>query len=155
MIDISLSLDEKNFIADTSRDVEFARKLFGDLNHGILRPPDDGKVIILDYSDEEKEAPDEKTVDTELVVTSATVNLAPTTSAAVDDAPKGAKNDNSDDQGPDQEASGGNDNGSGGGAPYATTPKTKVPRQACLKDFHGSALLFFPSPLCRGVGRVM
>jgi hypothetical protein len=101
MIDISLSLDEKNFIADTSRDVEFARKLFGDLNHGILRPPDDGKVIILDYSDEEKEAPDETTVGTELVVTSAIVNLAPTTSAAVDDAPEGAKNDNSDDQGPD------------------------------------------------------
>jgi hypothetical protein len=30
MIDLSLSSDEENFIADTSHDVKFARKLFGD-----------------------------------------------------------------------------------------------------------------------------
>jgi hypothetical protein len=75
MIDLSLSSDEKNFIADTSRDVEFARKLFGDLNRDILGPPGDGKVIIIDDSDEEKEAPKEKTVDTKLTATSAAVNL--------------------------------------------------------------------------------
>jgi hypothetical protein len=85
MIDLSLSLDEENFIADTSRDAEFTRKLFGDLNRDILRPRD-SKVIILDDSDEEKEAPDEKTVDTELAATSIVVNPVPTTSAAVDDA---------------------------------------------------------------------
>jgi hypothetical protein len=91
MIDLSLSSDEENFITDTSRDAEFARKLFSDLNRDILGPPGDGKVIILDDSDEEKEAPDEKTTNTELTATSAAVNPAPTASAAVDDAPEGVK----------------------------------------------------------------
>jgi hypothetical protein len=117
MIDLSLSLNEENVIADTSRDAEFTRKLFGDLNRDILGPPGDGKVIILDNSDEEKEAPDEKTVDIKLAASSAAVNPVPTASATAVDAPEGAKNNNSDDQGPDQEASGGNDNGSGDGAP--------------------------------------
>jgi hypothetical protein len=94
MIDLSLSSNEENFIADTSRDTEFARKLFGDLNRDILGPPDDSNVIILDDSDEEKKAPDEKTAGTELVATSVVVNPAPTTSTAADDAPEGAKNDN-------------------------------------------------------------
>jgi hypothetical protein len=58
MIDLSLSSDEENFIAHTSRDAEFANKLFGDLNRNILGPPGDGKVIILDDSDEENEVPD-------------------------------------------------------------------------------------------------
>jgi hypothetical protein len=117
MIDLSLSSDEENFIADTSCDTEFARKLFGDLNCDILGPPGDGKVIILDDSDEEKEASNEKTAGTKLTATSAAVNSMPTASTAADDAPEGVKNDNSDDQGPDQEASGGNGNGSGDGAP--------------------------------------
>jgi hypothetical protein len=91
MIDLSLSSDEKNFIANTSRDAEFIRKLFGDLNHDILGPLGDSKVIILDNFDEEKEASDEKTIGTELVATSAAVNPATTTSAAADDAPEGAK----------------------------------------------------------------
>jgi hypothetical protein len=56
MIDLSLSSDEENFIADTSCDTEFTKKLFGDLNRDILGPLGDGKVIILDDSDEEKEA---------------------------------------------------------------------------------------------------
>jgi hypothetical protein len=117
MIDLSLSSDEENFIADTSHGVDFARKLFGDLKCDILRPPGDSKVIILDDCDEEKKAPDEKTTDIELTATSAAVNPVPTASAISDDAPEGAKNDNSDDQGPDQEASGSNGNGSGDGAP--------------------------------------
>jgi hypothetical protein len=117
MIDLSLSLDQENFIADTSRDAEFARKLFGDLHRDILGPPGDGKVIILDDSNEEKEAPNEKTVGTELVATSAAVNQVLTASAAADNTPEGVKNNNSDDQGSDQEVSGGNDNGSGDGAP--------------------------------------
>jgi hypothetical protein len=117
MIDISLSSDEENFIVDTSRDAEFARKLFGYLNRNILRPPNDGKVIILNDSDEEKEAPDAKTADTELTTTSAAINPVPTASATADDAHEGAKNNNSDDQGSDHEASGGNSNGSGDGAP--------------------------------------
>jgi hypothetical protein len=91
VIDLSLSSDEKNFIADTSRDAKFTRKLSGDLNRGILRPPGDGKVIILDDSDKEKEAPDEKMVDPELTATSATVNPTPNASAIADDTPEGAK----------------------------------------------------------------
>jgi hypothetical protein len=89
MIDLPSSLDEENFIANTSRDAEFAKKIFGDLNHDILRPPGDGKVIILDDSDEEKEAPDEKTAHTELAATSAVVTLASTASIIADDAPVG------------------------------------------------------------------
>jgi hypothetical protein len=117
VIDLSLSSDEENFIADTSRGTEFTRKLFGDLNHDILESSGDEKIIILDDSDEEKEAPNEKTIDTKLTATSTAVNPTPTTSVVTDDALEGAKNDNSDDQGPDQEASGSNGNGSGDGAP--------------------------------------
>jgi hypothetical protein len=98
MIDLSLSLDEKNFIADTSHDAEFTKKLLGDLNCDILGPPGDGKVIILDDSAEEKEAPDEKTAGTELTATSAAINPTSTASAVANDAPVGTKNDNSDDQ---------------------------------------------------------
>jgi hypothetical protein len=41
----------------------------------------------------------------------------PASTASVDDAPMGAKNDNSDDQGPDKEAGGGNGSESGVGKP--------------------------------------
>jgi hypothetical protein len=91
VIDLSISSNEENFIADTSCDAEFGRKLFDDLNRDILGPPGDDKVIILDDSNEEKEAPDEKTVGTELAATSAAINSAPTASVVADDAPKGAK----------------------------------------------------------------
>jgi hypothetical protein len=57
-------------------------------------------VIILDDSDLEKEMPDEKMIGTKLTATSVVVNPTPTAFAAVDDAPKGLKNDDSDDQGP-------------------------------------------------------
>jgi hypothetical protein len=55
---------------------------------------------------------EEKTTSTKDVAASAIVNPTSTASADTDDAPVGAKNDNSDDQAPDQEAGG--DNGSGG-----------------------------------------
>jgi hypothetical protein len=53
VVDLSSSLDEEGHIFDSSWDVEFARRLFGDLNHDVLRPPNDGKVIIISDSDEE------------------------------------------------------------------------------------------------------
>jgi hypothetical protein len=115
LIDLSLSSGEKNFIADTSHDAEFTKKLFGDLNRDILGPPGDGKVNILDDSDEEKEAQEEKTTDTKPTTTSVAVNPASTASADADDAPVRARIDNSDNQGPDQEASGGNGSGNGNG----------------------------------------
>jgi hypothetical protein len=90
---------------------------FGNLNRDILAPPGASKVIILDDSDEEKGAPDEKMASTELTATSAAITPTSTASAITDDAPAGAKNNNSDDQGLDQEASGSNGNGSGSGAP--------------------------------------
>jgi hypothetical protein len=57
---------------------------------------------------------EEKTIGTEDATASAAVNLASIASVDTGDAPTGAKNDNSDDQAPDQEADG--DNGSGGDA---------------------------------------
>jgi hypothetical protein len=49
-------LDHSSLIVDTSHDEKLARKLFGDLNRDILRPPDDGKIIVLDDSDDDGEA---------------------------------------------------------------------------------------------------
>jgi hypothetical protein len=57
VIDLSSSSDEEDFVADTSRDEDFPKRLFGD-----PRPPGDGKVIILSDSDEEEEV-HEETVD--------------------------------------------------------------------------------------------
>jgi hypothetical protein len=89
-------LDPSSFIADTSHDEEIARKLFGDLNHDILRPPGDSKIIIVDNSDGDGEAQEETT--TEIESTAA--------HASPDDAPAEARIDNNDDQGSDQEADG-------------------------------------------------
>jgi hypothetical protein len=68
------------FIVDTSRDEEIARKFFGDLNRDILGPPGDSKIIVLDDSDDNDEAQEEKTVGIE----------STTAPASVDDAPAGA-----------------------------------------------------------------
>jgi hypothetical protein len=76
-----------SLVVDTSRDKEFARKLFGDLNRDILGPPSDGKIIIIDDFDDDDEAQEEGTADIELMAVPA--------SAA--DAPAGARVDNSDD----------------------------------------------------------
>jgi hypothetical protein len=97
VIDLSSSSDEEDLIAATSRDFEFTQRLFGELNHAVLRPPGEDMVIILDDSDEEKEVEEEKIAGTEPATTSVAVNPASTASA---DAPAGVKNDNSDDQGP-------------------------------------------------------
>jgi hypothetical protein len=59
VIDLSSSLDEEDFFAHTSRDVEFTRRLIGDLSRDLLGPPSDGKVIILNDSNEEEEAHEE------------------------------------------------------------------------------------------------
>jgi hypothetical protein len=91
MIGLFLSSNEENFIDDTSHDAKFTKKLFGDLNRDILGPLGDGKVIILNDFDEEKDAPDEKTTDTELTTTSTAVNPTSTASAVADDASMRAK----------------------------------------------------------------
>jgi hypothetical protein len=61
VVDLS-SLDEENLIPNTSRDAEFARRLFGDLNNRLLQPLDDGKIIILSDSNEEEEEVHEEDV---------------------------------------------------------------------------------------------
>jgi hypothetical protein len=81
-------IDPSSFIVVTSRDEEFTRKLFGDLNRDILGPPGDDKIIILDDSDDDGEAQEEKTAGIK----------SSTAPASVDDAPAGAKIGNSDDQ---------------------------------------------------------
>jgi hypothetical protein len=54
---LSSSSDEVGLIPDTSRNEEFTRRLFGDLN--VLGPPGDIKVIILIHFDEEEEVCEE------------------------------------------------------------------------------------------------
>jgi hypothetical protein len=94
-------LDPSSFIVDTSRDEELARKLFGDLNCDILVPPGDGKIIILDDSDDDGDAQEEEIADIESTI-------AP---ASVDDAPAEVRISNSDDQWSNQEADGGDNSG--------------------------------------------
>jgi hypothetical protein len=100
-------IDPSSFIVDTSCDVELARKPFGDLNRDIIGPPDDGKIIVLDDSDDDAEAQEEKTADIESTTTPASADLALSAPTSANDAPTGAKISNSDDYGPDQEADGG------------------------------------------------
>jgi hypothetical protein len=59
VIDLSSSSDQEDFFVDTSRDGEFARRLFGDL----LVPSGDGKVILLSDSNEEEEEREETNID--------------------------------------------------------------------------------------------
>jgi hypothetical protein len=109
VVDLSSSSDEEGLIADVSQDEEFARRIFGDLNHDILGSLGDDKIIILSDSDEEEEEIRvEKTAGTEGADTSTAVN--PTLTVSVD-APTVVKNDNSDDCTLDQEVDGSNGSG--------------------------------------------
>jgi hypothetical protein len=90
-----------SLFVDTSHDEQFTRKLFGDLNRNILGPPGNGKIIIIDDSDNDDEAQDE-----------GTVGIEPTAVlASAADAPTGARVTDSDDQGSDQEVDGGDNSG--------------------------------------------
>jgi hypothetical protein len=85
VIDLSSSSDEEDFFADTSRNFEFAQRLYGELNHDFLGLPGDDKIIILSDSNEEKEeVREEKSTSAEDVAASTAVNLAST--ASTDDA---------------------------------------------------------------------
>jgi hypothetical protein len=76
-----------SLVVDTSRDEEFIRKLFGDLNRDILGPPGDSKIIIIDKSDDDDEAQEE-----------GMTGIDPTTVlASAADAPVGTSVTNSDD----------------------------------------------------------
>jgi hypothetical protein len=82
VVDLSSSLDEGGLIPSTSHDEEFARRLFGDLNHDVLGPLGDGNIIILSDSDEEEEVHKEDAAYIEAASSSVVRSLAPTTSAA-------------------------------------------------------------------------
>jgi hypothetical protein len=88
VIDLSSSTDEEDLIADTSHDFEFVQRLYGELNHAVLWPPGNDKIIILSDSDEE-EVGEEKNTGTEGTVASAAANPTSTTSADIDDALQG------------------------------------------------------------------
>jgi hypothetical protein len=99
-------INPSSFIVDTYCDAELARKLFGDLNRNILGPPGDGKIIILDDSDDDAEAQEEKIAGIESTTALASVDSALRAPTSANDAPAGAKINNSDDQGLDQESDG-------------------------------------------------
>jgi hypothetical protein len=108
---VDLSSDEEDGLPETSRDEEFTQKLFGDLNHGLLRPPSDGNIIILSDSDEEEVMHEEDTVNVE-AAPSSTMNSSASIVSTVDtdDAPEGVQDDNS-------------DGGGEAGSPYAAVTK--------------------------------
>jgi hypothetical protein len=97
VVDLSLSSGEEDSIADTSRDEEFARKLFGDLNRDILGPPGDGKIIVISDSDDEDETHEDAAVNAEAAPPSAANSTDSLTSASdVDETPDGVSDDNAD-----------------------------------------------------------
>jgi hypothetical protein len=64
----------------------------------LLGPPGDDNVIILSDSDEEEEACNEVTVDSEAAAPSVVNSLTPVSTDNVDDAPDGVQDDSSDDE---------------------------------------------------------
>jgi hypothetical protein len=96
-VDLALSSGEEDSVADTSRDEEFARKLFGDLNHDILGPPGDGKIIVISDSDDEDEMHEDTTVNTEAAPPSAANSTdSPTSASDADETPDAVSDDNAD-----------------------------------------------------------
>jgi hypothetical protein len=82
-MDLSSSLDEEDLIPDTSHDFEFAQHLYDELNRALLGSPSEGKIIILNDSNEEKEeVREEKSTDARDKAASAAVNPHPPPSIA-------------------------------------------------------------------------
>jgi hypothetical protein len=96
-VDLALSSSEEDSVADTSRDEEFARKLFGDLNRDILGPSGDGKIIVISDSDDEDETHGDVVVNAEAAPPSAANSAnSPTSAFDVDEIPDGVSDDNAD-----------------------------------------------------------
>jgi hypothetical protein len=94
---VDLSSEEEEATSDTSWEEEITHKLFGDLNHDLLRPLGDDNVIIISDSKEEEDVREDDDVDAEVAPSSTWNSLAPSTSAAdTDDAPNGVQDDSSD-----------------------------------------------------------
>jgi hypothetical protein len=117
-VNLSSSSDEEGPIPDTSRDEEFAKKLFGDLNRDVLGPPGDDKIIILSDSVEEEEVHEEDVADTKAVPSSAARILASTASTIDgDEASTRVQDDKSGDHTINREAGSGSNNGDEVGLP--------------------------------------
>jgi hypothetical protein len=96
-VDLALSSNEEDSVADTSRDEEFTRKLFSDLNRDILRPPGDGKIIVISDSDDEDETHEDAAVNAEAASLSTTNSAdSPTSASDADETPDGVSDDNAD-----------------------------------------------------------
>jgi hypothetical protein len=94
MVDLASSSGEEDFFADTSRDEELDKKLFGDLNRDILGPPGDGKVIILSDSDDEDEAHEDAAVNAEAAPPSAVNSpVTPASASDADETPDGVQDE--------------------------------------------------------------
>jgi hypothetical protein len=96
---MSSSSDGEGLIPDTSWDEEFTKKLLSDLNHEVLGPPGDGKIIILSDSDEEEEEVREEIITDTNVAPSSAIGILDSTASTtdIDDVLKEVRNDNSDD----------------------------------------------------------
>jgi hypothetical protein len=96
-VDLASSSGKEDSVADTSQDEELARKLFGDLNRDILRPHDDGKIIVLSDSDDEDGTHEDAAINVEAAPPSAANSTdSPTSAPDVDDTPDGVPDDNAD-----------------------------------------------------------
>jgi hypothetical protein len=80
VVDLSSSSDEGDLIVDVSRDKEFVRRLFCDLNRDVPGPLGDGKIIILSDSNEEEEVCEENAADVEAAPSSTIRSPASTAS---------------------------------------------------------------------------
>jgi hypothetical protein len=97
-VDLTSSSGEEDSFADTSRDEELARKLFGDLNRDILGPPGNGKIIVLSDSDDEDEAHEDAAVNAETAPPSAANSSdTPTSAPDADETPDRVQDGNTDD----------------------------------------------------------
>jgi hypothetical protein len=95
VVNLASSSGEEDSVADTSRDEELTRKLFGDLNRDILGPPGDGKIIVLSDSDDEDGTHEGATINAEATPPSTANSVdSPTSAPDADDTPDGVPDDN-------------------------------------------------------------
>jgi hypothetical protein len=94
-VDLALSSGEEDSVADTSRDEEFARKLFGELNRDILGPPSDGKIIVISDSDNDDETHKDAAINAEAAPPFAANSAdSPTSASDADETTDGLSDDN-------------------------------------------------------------
>jgi hypothetical protein len=128
---INLSSEEKDVVPDTSWDEDTTRKLFSNLNHGILGPLDDGNIIIISNFEEEEVHEDDH-ANTDAVPSS--LRFPPTPSASI-----AADNDELDEVKDDSSES-----GDEAGTPQAVVSKG-LTTGACTEEMkkNDSALLHY------------